>query len=58
MGAGGGSVAYVPEVTKALRVGPESAGAVPGPAAYSRGGIKATVTESVSCSRLRLHDTD
>ncbi|KAJ7336259.1 Hydantoinase/oxoprolinase-domain-containing protein [Mycena albidolilacea] len=46
VGAGGGSVAYVPEVTKALRVGPESAGAVPGPAAYSRGGIKATVTDA------------
>ncbi|KAJ7237290.1 Hydantoinase/oxoprolinase-domain-containing protein [Mycena haematopus] len=46
VGAGGGSVAHVPEVTKALRVGPESAGAVPGPAAYSRGGRKATVTDA------------
>ena len=34
VGAGGGSIAFVPELTKALRVGPESAGAVPGPAAY------------------------
>ena len=31
VGAGGGSIAFVPELTKALRVGPESAGAVPGP---------------------------
>ncbi|KAJ6571691.1 Hydantoinase/oxoprolinase-domain-containing protein [Mycena capillaripes] len=46
VGAGGGSVAHVPEVTKALRVGPESAGAVPGPAAYGRGGLKATVTDA------------
>ena len=37
VGAGGGSIAHVPEVTKALRVGPESAGAVPGPAAYGEG---------------------
>ncbi|MDP6674340.1 MAG: hydantoinase/oxoprolinase family protein, partial [Gammaproteobacteria bacterium] len=34
VGAGGGSIAFVPELTGALRVGPESAGAVPGPAAY------------------------
>ncbi|KAF7350406.1 hypothetical protein MVEN_01345400 [Mycena venus] len=46
VGAGGGSLAHVPEVTKALRVGPESAGAVPGPAAYSKGGVKATVTDA------------
>ncbi len=31
VGAGGGSIAYVPELTGALRVGPQSAGAVPGP---------------------------
>ena len=37
VGAGGGSVAYVDEAG-ALRVGPESAGADPGPAAYGRGG--------------------
>ncbi len=46
VGAGGGSIAHVPELTKALRVGPESAGAVPGPAAYSRGGDKPTVTDA------------
>ena len=38
VGAGGGSIAHVPELTKALRVGPQSAGAEPGPAAYGRGG--------------------
>jgi len=38
VGAGGGSIAHVPELTGALRVGPESAGAVPGPACYSKGG--------------------
>ncbi|KAK7046636.1 Hydantoinase/oxoprolinase-domain-containing protein [Favolaschia claudopus] len=46
VGAGGGSIAHVPEVTKALRVGPESAGATPGPAAYGKGGVKATVTDA------------
>ncbi|MEM8936551.1 MAG: hydantoinase/oxoprolinase family protein [Pseudomonadota bacterium] len=46
VGAGGGSIAHVPELTKALRVGPESAGAVPGPVAYSRGGEVATVTDA------------
>lgn len=46
VGAGGGSLAQVPEVTKALRVGPESAGAVPGPACYSKGGDTATVTDA------------
>ena len=46
VGAGGGSIAYVPELTKALRVGPQSAGAAPGPAAYMRGGDKPTVTDA------------
>lgn len=46
VGAGGGSIAYVPELTRALRVGPKSAGAVPGPAAYDRGGEIATVTDA------------
>jgi N-methylhydantoinase A len=46
VGAGGGSIAKIPELTKALRVGPESAGAVPGPVAYSRGGTVATVTDA------------
>lgn len=46
VGAGGGSIAHVPELTKALRVGPESAGAVPGPACYGRGGELPTVTDA------------
>jgi N-methylhydantoinase A len=46
VGAGGGSIAHVPELTKALRVGPESAGADPGPACYGIGGTRATVTDA------------
>jgi N-methylhydantoinase A len=46
VGAGGGSIAHVPELTKALRVGPQSAGADPGPAAYSKGGSEPTVTDA------------
>jgi len=46
VGAGGGSIAHVPELTGALRVGPESAGAVPGPACYSKGGDQPTVTDA------------
>ena len=46
VGAGGGSIAFVPELTKALRVGPESAGAVPGPACYKKGGEQPTVCDA------------
>ena len=46
VGAGGGSIAFVPELTKALRVGPESAGAVPGPACYMKGGEQPTVCDA------------
>jgi N-methylhydantoinase A len=46
VGAGGGSIAHVPELTKALRVGPQSAGAEPGPAAYGKGGEEPTVTDA------------
>ncbi|KAL8711414.1 MAG: hypothetical protein Q9225_007115 [Loekoesia sp. 1 TL-2023] len=46
VGAGGGSIVRVPDVTKALRVGPESAGSVPGPACYGKGGSVATVTDA------------
>ena len=45
VGAGGGSIAHVP-MTGALRVGPESAGAVPGPACYGKGGERPTVTDA------------
>ena len=45
VGAGGGSIARCDE-GGALRVGPRSAGAVPGPAAYGRGGVEPTVTDA------------
>jgi N-methylhydantoinase A len=45
VGAGGGSVARL-DAGGALRVGPESAGADPGPACYGRGGRKLTVTDA------------
>jgi N-methylhydantoinase A len=45
LGAGGGSIAYV-DAGGILHVGPESAGAVPGPACYGRGGTAATVTDA------------
>jgi N-methylhydantoinase A len=45
VGAGGGSIGWV-DAGGALRVGPESAGATPGPAAYGRGGTKPTVTDA------------
>ena len=46
VGAGGGSIAFVPDLTGALRVGPQSAGAVPGPAAYMKGGEEPTVCDA------------
>ncbi len=45
VGAGGGSVAWV-DAGGALRVGPQSAGAEPGPACYGRGGAQPTVTDA------------
>ena len=45
LGAGGGSIARV-DTAGILRVGPESAGAEPGPACYGRGGTAATVTDA------------
>jgi N-methylhydantoinase A len=45
VGAGGGSVAFV-DAGGGLRVGPRSAGAVPGPACYGRGGAEPTVTDA------------
>ncbi len=45
IGAGGGSIAFV-DKGGAFRVGPRSAGAVPGPAAYGRGGNQPTVTDA------------
>ncbi len=45
IGNGGGSIAWVDEFGK-LHVGPKSAGAMPGPAAYGRGGTSATTTDA------------
>ena len=45
IGAGGGSIAHVDDAG-AFKVGPQSAGAVPGPAAYGQGGTDATVTDA------------
>ena len=45
VGAGGGSIATL-DAGGSLQVGPESAGAVPGPAAYGKGGIRPTVTDA------------
>jgi N-methylhydantoinase A len=45
IGAGGGSIAHVNDLGL-LNVGPESAGADPGPACYGQGGTRATVTDA------------
>lgn len=45
IGAGGGSIAYIDE-GGFFRVGPQSAGAVPGPACYDRGGVEPTVSDA------------
>jgi N-methylhydantoinase A len=47
IGAGGGSLAYV-DIGGLLRVGPQSAGAEPGPASYRRGGTMPTVTDAAA----------
>jgi N-methylhydantoinase A len=55
VGAGGGSIARV-DAAGALRVGPESAGAAPGPISYGRGGSELTVTDAnVALGRLLPH---
>ena len=48
IGAGGGSIAHRSTRSALLKVGPESAGAEPGPACYGRGGTEATVTDADS----------
>ncbi len=45
IGAGGGSIAWI-DKAGILHVGPQSAGAIPGPAAYQKGGTDATVTDA------------
>ena len=53
VGAGGGSIARVRQGS--LLVGPESAGAQPGPACYGRGGDRATVTDADAVLGLPAH---
>ncbi len=45
VGAGGGSIAWV-DTDGLMKVGPQSAGAIPGPACYGKGGIKPTVSDA------------
>ncbi len=46
IGTGGGSLAWIDPVLGSLRVGPQSAGAQPGPACYRRGGAAPTLTDA------------
>jgi N-methylhydantoinase A len=56
VGAGGGSIAHV-DAGGLLRVGPRSAGAVPGPACYGRGGTEPTVVDAaVALGMMRTGD--
>jgi N-methylhydantoinase A len=55
IGAGGGSIGWMDE-GGALRVGPRSAGSVPGPAGYGRGGIEPTVTDANIVAGRIPHD--
>jgi N-methylhydantoinase A len=48
IGAGGGSIAYVDDAGS-LKVGPRSAGALPGPVAYGKGGEEPTLTDANIC---------
>jgi len=55
IGEGGGSIARI-DAAGMLRVGPDSAGSVPGPAAYGRGGTEPTITapsSSLACSTFK-----
>jgi len=55
IGAGGGSIAWI-DKGGMLRVGPQSAGSLPGPACYGRGGREPTVTDAnVVAGRLNPH---
>ncbi|MBS0416119.1 MAG: hydantoinase/oxoprolinase family protein [Proteobacteria bacterium] len=56
IGAGGGSLAHL-DRAGAFKVGPQSAGAQPGPAAYGRGGTEPTVTDAnIVLGRLDVHN--
>jgi N-methylhydantoinase A len=56
VGAGGGSIAWIDEVG-ALKIGPQSAGAAPGPIAYGHGGVHPTITDAnVILGRIGVSD--
>jgi len=46
IGAGGGTIAFIDPLTDRMKVGPKSAGSVPGPACYGKGGENPTVTDA------------
>jgi N-methylhydantoinase A len=46
IGSGGGSIIWIDELSGTMRVGPQSAGADPGPACYGRGGTRPTITDA------------
>ena len=46
IGSGGGSVIWIDELSGTMKVGPQSAGADPGPACYNRGGTEPTITDA------------
>jgi N-methylhydantoinase A len=56
VGQGGGSIAWH-DTAGALRVGPQSAGALPGPACYGKGGVEPTITDSNAVRGLLQEDT-
>src|SRR6185437_3140744 len=56
VGQGGGSIAWQ-DAAGALRVGPQSAGAMPGPACYGKGGVEPTITDSNVVRGLLQEDT-
>ncbi|GEN35338.1 hydantoinase/oxoprolinase family protein [Aneurinibacillus danicus] len=56
IGAGGGSIIKIDSSTGELKVGPESAGGLPGPACYGRGGINPTMTDA--CMMIGILSSD
>jgi N-methylhydantoinase A len=46
IGSGGGSIIWIDELSGTMKVGPQSAGADPGPACYNRGGVEPTITDA------------
>ncbi len=46
IGSGGGSIIWIDELSGTMKVGPQSAGADPGPACYNRGGMEPTITDA------------